>query len=106
MFIERLNRKCQLIIVSLIVFTFNLSCTQQRINPKQVAKWPDKVKVAAVQLPGYDKWLKIKDGCHPVELVIKYIERAAADGAQLVVFPEYHLGRISVPGTQTQIIFM
>jgi len=65
---------------------------------------PDKVKVAAVQIGGYDKWLKIKDGCNPVESVVKYVERAARDGVQLVVFPEYHLGRISVPGSQTQKI--
>jgi len=88
-------------IVSIVM---TLSCAQQRTNPETVAQWPGKVKVAAVQICGYDKWLKIKAGCNPVELVVKYIERAAADGVQLVVFPEYHLGRISVPGPQTRKI--
>jgi predicted amidohydrolase len=88
-------------IVILIAFLITiLSCTQQRTNPEQIAKLPDKVKVAAVQIGGYDKWLRIQEGCNPVELVVKYVERAAADGVQLVVFPEYHLGRISVPGPQ------
>ncbi|HEC03366.1 MAG TPA: carbon-nitrogen hydrolase family protein, partial [Phycisphaerales bacterium] len=50
---------------------------------------------------GYDKWLKIEQGCKPVESVVNYIERAAGDDADLVVFPEYHLGRISVPGPET-----
>ena len=81
-----------------------LSCTHHKRIPAKIVQWPDKVKVAAVQLCGYDKWLKIKDGCHPVELVVKYIERAAAEGVQFVVFPEYHLGRISVPGPQTRQI--
>jgi predicted amidohydrolase len=89
-------------IVILIAFLITiLSCTPQRTNPEKIAKLPDKVKVAAVQIGGYDKWLRIKEGCNPVELVVKYVERAAADGVQLVVFPEYHLGRISVPGPQT-----
>ena len=89
----------------LIVLFMTASClAQPRIDPAKVAQWPDKVKVAAVQTGGYDKWLKIREGCDPVESVVKYIKKAAADGAQLVVFPEYHLGRISVPGAQTRRI--
>ena len=89
----------------LIVLSMTASCwAQPRIDPAKVAQWPDKVKVAAVQTGGHDKWLKIKDGCDPVASVVTYIERAAADGVQLVVFPEYHLGRISVPGAQTRRI--
>ena len=92
-------------IVTLIVFLMAaLSCTQQKTKPEKSSKWPDKVKVAAVQTCGFDKWLKIKEGCSPVESVVKYIERAAADDVQLVVFPEYHLGRISVPGPQSREI--
>lgn len=88
----------------LIILITSLSCTSQRTTPEKVTQWPDKVKVAAVQLCGYDKWLKKDEGCNPVELVVKYIERAAAEGVQLVVFPEYHLGRIRVPGPQTRNI--
>jgi len=89
----------------LIIFLLTtLSCTRPRLNPEKIAKWPDKVKVAAVQVGGYDKCLKINKECNPVQAVVKYVEKAAQDGAQLVVFPEYHLGRISVPGPETQKI--
>jgi len=89
----------------LTVLSMTAVCwAQPRIDPAKAAKWPAKVKVAAVQTGGHDKWLKIKDGCDPVGSVVTYIDRAAADGVQLVVFPEYHLGRISVPGAQTRRI--
>ncbi len=65
---------------------------------------PTRVKVAAVQMLGYDKTDLPRPGFDPSEDVIPYIERAAGDGAQLVVFPEYLLGRISVPGPQTERI--
>lgn len=56
---------------------------------------PSEVKVAAVQIiPG-------ASGRAPVEDVVHYIERAAGDGVQLLVLPEYHLGRIGVPGPET-----
>lgn len=65
---------------------------------------PDVVKVAAVQINGYDKGELPRDGYHPEDLLIPYINRAGKDGAQLVVFPEYVLGHISVPGPATQKI--
>ncbi len=43
-------------------------------------------------------------GFEPSEAVVRYIEKAAKDGAQLVVFPEYLFGRIPVPGPQTERI--
>ncbi len=91
-------------VILIVVLMATLSFAQQRINPEKVGKWPDRVRVAAVQTGGHDKWLKISKGCDPVASVLKYIERAAGDGVQLVVFPEYHLGRISVPGPQTRKI--
>lgn len=63
---------------------------------------PDQVKVAAVQLTGYTKCFRSREGYDPSEAVVRYIEKAADDGAQLVVFPEYHLGRIRVPSEVTQ----
>ena len=96
------REKLKLTVIIFLVFT--LSCMQERISPETITKWPDKVKVAAVQIGGYDKWLKIKEGCNTVESVVDYVERAASDGVQLIVFPEYHLGRISVPGPQTKKI--
>jgi predicted amidohydrolase len=68
-------------------------------NPK-----PTQVKVAAVQILGYDKTDVPRPGFDPSEAVVPCIERAAKDSAQLVVFPEYLLGRISVPGPQTERI--
>lgn len=65
---------------------------------------PSQVKVAAVQMLGYDKADLPRPGFDPSEAVVPFIERAARDGAQLVVFPEYLLGRISVPGPQTERI--
>ena len=50
---------------------------------------PSQVKVAAVQMLGYDKTDVPWPGFDPSEAVAQYIQRAAKDGAQLIVFPEY-----------------
>jgi beta-ureidopropionase len=65
---------------------------------------PSRVKVAAVQMLGYDKTDMPRPGFDPSEAVVRFVEKAANDGAQLVVFPEYLLGRIAVPGPQTERI--
>ena len=62
------------------------------------------VKVTAVQVCGYDKGYVERPGFDPTKALVKYIHKASADGAQLVVFPEYVLGRIAVPGPVTQRI--
>lgn len=62
---------------------------------------PKVVKVAAVQISGHDKTDKPKPGHEPSASIVSYIHKAGADGAQLVVFPEYVLGRIPVPGPAT-----
>lgn len=62
---------------------------------------PDTVKVAAVQVNGYDKMDVPRAGYDPTEALVPHINRAARDEAQLVVFPEYVLGRIPVPGPTT-----
>jgi predicted amidohydrolase len=64
----------------------------------------DVVKVAAVQISGYDKTDVPRPGYDPAESIAGYIRRAAEDGAGLVVFPEYVLGRVSVPGPATERI--
>jgi hypothetical protein len=66
---------------------------------------PTQVKVAAVQMLGYDKTDMPRPGYDPSEAVVPYIERAARDGAQLVVSPEYLPGLISVPGSQTEPVW-
>jgi len=62
------------------------------------------VKVAAVQILGYDKTDVPRPGYEPSEAVVRYIDRAGEDGAQLVVFPEYILGRIPIPCPATERI--
>jgi predicted amidohydrolase len=64
----------------------------------------DVVKVAAVQISGYDKGDIRREGYHPADDFVPYIDRAGKDGAQLVVFPEYVLGHITVPGPATEKI--
>lgn len=65
---------------------------------------PDRVKVAAVQISGYDKGDLPRENYSPADSFVPYIDRAGRDGAQLIVFPEYVLGRISVPGPQSDAI--
>ena len=48
---------------------------------------PDSVKVAAVQILGYDKSDVPRPGYDPTEAMVPYINKAGEDGAQLVVFP-------------------
>ncbi len=63
-----------------------------------------RVTVAAVQLAGYDKVGDIEPGRDPVEALSPHIERAGREGVDLLVFPEYHLGRIRIPGPETERI--
>ena len=62
------------------------------------------VRIAAVQISGYDKGDLPRAGFDPVAALLPYIRRAGQDGAELVVFPEYVLGHIPVPGPSTQRI--
>ncbi len=64
----------------------------------------DLVKVAAVQIIGYDKGDLLRADYDPVSSFVPYINRAGAEEAQLVVFPEYVLGHITVPGPSTDAI--
>jgi N-carbamoylputrescine amidase len=73
-----------------------------RLIAQENSLYADQVKVAAVQLSGYDKTVTPGLVIDVVGKVIPYIERAARDSAQLVVFPEYCLGRIQVPGKETE----
>ena len=62
----------------------------------------DLVKLAAVQISGYDKGDLPREGYDPSTQLVPYIDRAGKDNAQLVVFPEYILGHIKVPGPSTE----
>ncbi|MHC1766774.1 MAG: carbon-nitrogen hydrolase family protein [Verrucomicrobiia bacterium] len=57
-----------------------------------------------MQISGYDKGDLWREGYDAADQLISYMERAGQDGAQLVVFPEYILGRIQVPGPSTRKI--
>ena len=61
----------------------------------------DQVKIAAVQISGYYKGDPRREGYDAADDLVPYIHRAVRDDAQLVVFPEYILGRIAVPGATT-----
>lgn len=65
---------------------------------------PSHVKVAAVQMLGYNKTDMPRPGFDLSQSVTRYIEKAPKDGAQRVAFPEYLLGRISMPGPETDRI--
>ena len=63
------------------------------------------VRVAAVQITGnwiYNAPLPPSDT--PADRLLPYIERAAKDGADLVVFPELYLGLVRVPHPETDKI--
>lgn len=64
----------------------------------------DLVKVSAVQISGYDKGDLPRKGYDPTDQLVPYIDRAGKENAQLIVFPEYVLGRITVPGPSTERI--
>ena len=59
------------------------------------------VKVAAVQISGYDKGDWPPSGLDVVGRLLPYIDQAKQEHAELVVFPEYVLGHIDVPGPET-----
>ena len=80
---------------------FGLSYRQERVHP---AESTESVKIAAVQVLGYDKSEMPREGFDPTEKILTYIDRAGEDEADVVVFPEYILGRIAVPGAETKRI--
>lgn len=79
-----------------------LTSVVQADEPRELNR--DPVKVAAVQISGYDKCDLPREGYDPTAQLIPYIDRAGGDDAELVVFPEYVLGRISVPGPEAERI--
>jgi len=86
----------------LILSLFGLPALSRAGEASKVNR--DFVKVAAVQISGYDKGDLPREGYDPTEKILPYIDRAGKDGAQLVVFPEYVLGHIRIPGPITKKI--
>lgn len=101
-------KSCLLIIAALLLLLPLLSAAQTnsaRLLPaNQGIVNRDLVKIAAVQISGYDKGDPRREGYDAADELLPYIERAGKDGAQLVVFPEYILGRIPVPSPATRKI--
>lgn len=90
-------------VFAMLVTTSGGSCGAQVGNAQQANAQPSgKIKVAAVQIKGYDKGELPREGYDPVAPIVNYINRAGKDGAQLVVFPEYVLGHIQVPSPTTE----
>ncbi len=90
------------LILSVVVLSEVLALPERLAIAQQTAEVNrDLVKVAAVQINGYDKGELRRNGYQPEDSYVPYIDRAGRDGAQLVVFPEYVLGHISVPGPET-----
>lgn len=85
--------------VAVILLAFVLGAA--KVRARESSRQPPKtVKVAAVQVCGYDKTDVPREGYDPTDALVPYIDKAGKDGAQLVVFPEYVLGRIQVPGAE------
>lgn len=73
------------------------------LSPSQLER--ETARVAAVQITGPWMWrVPITEENDPADLLLPYIERAADDGADLVVFPELYLGMFRVPSPQTEKI--
>ena len=99
-FCQRVTSKITTLFLALSV----LLVVPGAIVPNASGQEASLVKVAAVQIGGYDKTDVPKPGYDPAESIVRYIHQAGEDGAQLVVFPEYVLGRIPVPNPTTQRI--
>ena len=91
---------CPMVIVALTGFVGARAAYAQQAGDQHSGL----IKVAAVQIKGYDKGDLPREGYDPTKAIVPYIDRAGKDGAQLVVFPEYVLGHIPVPGPTTEKI--
>jgi predicted amidohydrolase len=94
---EAIMRKAWLLLLPSLGPTA-LGASQEGVSAKA------EVSVAAVQIAGYAKVGAAEEGLDPVAVLVPYIEQAGLDGVDLLVFPEYHLGRIHIPGPETERI--
>ena len=92
-----------LCLLSVLVSLFFLHPEGQGQEPESL-ELKRVAKIAAVQISGYDKGDLPRSGYDVVATLLPYIDRAKEDDADLVVFPEYVLGHISVPGEETERI--
>jgi predicted amidohydrolase len=98
------KKKTNFLIGILLLFISGFVGDACHLNGQCLKNPSDFVKVAAVQINGHDKSLLPKLELDDVGKAVHYIERAAKDSAKLVVFPEYYLGPISIPGKETSAI--
>lgn len=91
-----------------IVIGFNVLCFilggNQNWADEPTEAGPDSIRVAAVQISGYDKGELPRVDLEPSSTLVPYIDRAGRDRADLIVFPEYLLGHIEIPGPATERI--
>lgn len=90
--------------ICLFISVIAFGLADSGIADQPLKRKPKSVEVAAVQITGYDKGELPRDDFDPSARLVEYIDRAGRDGAQLVVFPEYVLGHIDVPGPVTKRI--
>ena len=91
-------------IATLFLLSLNGLAQAEKTKSPIPAKPSSQVRIAAVQISGYDKGDLPRDGYDVVSTLLPYIDRAHEDRAELVVFPEYVLGHISVPGPETEAL--
>ena len=73
------------------------------LTPSQLSH--ETIHVAAVQMTGNWVWQGNDDAPkETVDAVVEYIDRAGADGRDLIVFPELLLGKFAVPSLSTERI--
>ena len=95
----------QAVAASIILsFALGLAATADEPKESNRDKMRDTIKVAAVQINGYDKGDLPRDGYDPTVRILPFIDRAGKEHVDLIVFPEYVLGHIRVPGPSTKKI--
>ncbi len=93
------------VVASIIVsFALGWAATAEEPQEPNRDKLRATIKVAAVQISGYDKGDLPRDDYDPTLGILPYIDRAGKDAVDLIVFPEYVLGHIKVPGPATKKI--
>lgn len=95
------NRRSRVLLCATSIFL--LSANTGVVQGEDATTKPS-IKVAAVQLAGYDKGELPREGYSPAKKIVEFIDRAGRDQVDLVVFPEYVLGHIRVPGAETKQI--
>lgn len=91
-------------LIAVLILVIHAGTGSRSMGDEPNATRQETIKIAAVQINGYDKGDVPRDGYDPTKAMVPYIDRAGQDKVDLVVFPEYVLGHIPVPGPATKKI--